>query len=511
MTQTGSDRGRQGHRPSFVWAFAIVFVPAFLAIASWSLAMPRYSGPDEPSHVMHAAAVVRGQWVGTPISQLPGFTLVRIPTPFGSGIAQEKCFQSPPTTPASCQPPWPTTSTVMPAATYTGRYPPLYYAIVGLPTLVASSEPAFYAMRLLSALISALFIGLAGAVAAVWSRNRMLALAILLAATPMALYSAAVVNPSGLEICAALCLWVAGVVLVRERLDDPPAGLVVIVAVSAAALALSRPISPLWLGIIGVALLAAATDARRAIALVRASRLVQVALGSLASVTVLAVAWIVAVHAFDVQRGLVSLPAHASAFDVLNASVRREGVWLKEMVGIFGSHETLAPLATYVIWWTLVATLCIAAVVLGRRRDVVVLLALVATCGIVPIAIQFLHARDLGIVWQGRYTLPAAVGIPVLGSVIVGGATMPPRLRHHAEVVAVLAVIVASFLAFAEALRRYAVGVDGPIVFVHPKWQPVGGVVVWLGVNLVATTLLAGALWRIRPRPSGAGPGLSVD
>jgi hypothetical protein len=477
-------------------------VPAFITIASWSIAMPRYSGPDEPSHVVHAAAVVRGQWVGTPITQFPGYTEVRVPAPFGAGIAQETCFQSPPTTPASCQPAWPASSQVVPAATYTGRYPPLYYAIVGLPTLVASSAPAFYAMRLLSAVVSALFLGLAGAVAAVWSRSRLLYLAILLAATPMALYSAAVVNPSGLEICSALCLWVSGVVLVREHLEDPPPGLVAVVVLSASVLVLSRPISPLWLGIISIALVAVVTRARAATALVRHSRLVQVGLGSVVVVTALAVAWIVSAHAFDVQRGLVGLSPHASAYDVLRASVRREGVWLKEMVGIFGSHETLAPLATYFIWWALIAVLCVAAVLVGRRRDTAVLLAVVVACGVVPIAIQFLHARDLGIVWQGRYTLPAAVGVPVLGAVIVGDAKLPTRLVRGFEIAAIVGVVVAAFLAFAEALRRYAVGVNGPLVFVHPRWQPAGGVVTWLAVNLAGTSLLAAALWRLRSSPS---------
>lgn len=128
----------------------------------------------EPSHVVHAAAVVRGQWVGTPITNFPGFTLVHIPGPFASGIARESCFQSPPTSPASCQPPWPASSRAVAAATYTGRYPSLYYAVVGRPTLVASSLPSFYAMRLLSALVSALYLGLAAAVSAVWSRNQVL-------------------------------------------------------------------------------------------------------------------------------------------------------------------------------------------------------------------------------------------------------------------------------------------------------------------------------------------------
>lgn len=244
------------------------------------------------------------------------------------------------------------------------------------------------------------------------------------------------------------------------------------------------------------------SDARGAIALLQRSRLVQVALGSVAVVSVLAIAWILSAHAFDVQRGLVGLPPHASSFDVLSAAVRREGVWLEEMVGIFGSHETLAPLATYLIWWVLIATSGIAAVVVDRRRDERVLLGLVATCGLVPIAIQILHARNLGIVWQGHYTLPAAVGIPILASVIVGTTRRAPPGRHWFEVAIVVGAAVASFLGCDEALRRYAVGVNGPILFFHPRWQPAGGVITWLVVNLAATSLLAGALWHLGPARS---------
>src|ERR1019366_3671622 len=101
---------------------------------------------------------------------------------------------------------------------------------------------------------------------AMWSRNRMLPLGILLAVTPMALYSAAVVNPSGLEICAGGCLWGSGVVLV-------------IVAVSAAVVALSRPFSPLWLAVVAACLIAT-SGIRPAVELLRRRRLVRVALGA---------------------------------------------------------------------------------------------------------------------------------------------------------------------------------------------------------------------------------------
>jgi hypothetical protein len=325
----------------------------------------------------------------------------------------------------------------------------------------------------------------------------------------MTLYSAAVVNPSGLEICAALCLWVSGVVLVREHLDDPPAGLLVITAIAASTLVLARPISPLWLGVICLSLLAVG-DARKSFELVRRNHLVQLAIGVVAVCSGLAVAWVLSSHSFDVQRGLVGLPASASAFDVLKASVRREGVWVQEMVGVFGSHETLAPLAAYLAWWFATFVVVVAALLKGGRRAALVLLALIAACAVVPIALQFLHARDLGIVWQGRYTLPGAVGVPILASVIVGSSVLSSIPRRWFAALAAIALPMAAFLSFAEALRRYAVGVDGPILFFHPKWQPVGGVVAWLVVNLLATSLLAGSLWWVCARMSESSPSRRV-
>jgi hypothetical protein len=191
----------------------------------------------------------------------------------------------------------------------------------------------------------------------------------------------------------------------------------------------------------------------------------------------------------------VRLTRHASAFDVLRAAVKREGVWTEELVGIFGSHEVLAPLPTYVLWWAAGGAVALLAILRGARRDAITLAGVGAVCVLAPIALQFLHARDLGIVWQGRYMLPVAVGIPLLAAVILGARDARPGVPRWLAPAVFVALPVASFLAFAEALRRYAVGVDGPIAYLDPKWQPPGGVVCWLSINLVATVTLAAALW----------------
>ena len=62
-------------------------------------------------------------------------------------------------------------------------------------------------MRLISGLLTALFIGLAIGISATWSNRRLLLLAVVTATTPMLLVFGSAVNPSGLEMASALCAW----------------------------------------------------------------------------------------------------------------------------------------------------------------------------------------------------------------------------------------------------------------------------------------------------------------
>ena len=110
------------------------------------------------------------------------------------------------------------------ATTYVGLYPPLYYAIAGLPTLLWSSGSAIYLMRALSALVAALLYGLTLAMIARWSRAPLLLSALGLALTPLVVFLGGVVNPSTLEIAAAAATWTAGLLLVLDHADHPPPG-----------------------------------------------------------------------------------------------------------------------------------------------------------------------------------------------------------------------------------------------------------------------------------------------
>ena len=97
---------------------------------------------------------------------------------------------------------------------------PMYYAIVGLPSLIVTSTTGMYLMRTVSSLLGALFLALAIMSVFCWSSRRLLQIGVLLAATPTAAYYASSVNPNGLEIMAAICLWCSGIILVSERSEE---------------------------------------------------------------------------------------------------------------------------------------------------------------------------------------------------------------------------------------------------------------------------------------------------
>jgi hypothetical protein len=104
-----------------------------------------------------------------------------------------------------------------------------------------------------------------------------------------------------------------------------------------------------------------------------------------------------------------------------------------------------------------------------------VLLALLAATIAVPVVIESTAYRNAGgVTWQGRYTLPLAVGIPILAAIALasterGRQLVTPRLLVTLGVI----VGVGHSIAFAQNLRRYTVGYDGELQFwKHPQWTP---------------------------------------
>lgn len=145
------------------WLLAALLL--LVVTAAWSLATPLMGSPDEPSHVVKAAAVARGQWSGevgavpTDSTRPGAATTVLVPDDYPAAILLPNCFAFQPDVPAACQQDIRAPSgALVPVETFAGQYPPLYYALVGWPSLLLGAEAATYAMRLVSAALTAGFV-----------------------------------------------------------------------------------------------------------------------------------------------------------------------------------------------------------------------------------------------------------------------------------------------------------------------------------------------------------------
>jgi hypothetical protein len=455
------------------WAvFVVVLVLAFLNMAAWSLATPLFASPDEPAQVARAVALDHGQLIGKTVrNEGNAITHITIPKVYAAGNSYGSCFTFKDTESASCAAPLTHATKEIRASTYVGRYPPLYYAIVGLPSLFTSSATGIYAMRLVSALLNATFLALGAMSIVAWSRSRFLLIGLLVAATPMTFFLGGVVNPSGFEIAAAMCLWSAGLVLALERADNPPPGLVAVVTTAATALLLARALSPLWVACIAV-LLAVLTGWRgmRGIARARSARW---ALVAFVPAAVFAVWWIVAAHALDLLP--VGVRAKVSGTPLFAKILGDTGTWIQQMIGIFGWLDTLSPLLTYLIWYGVVGLLVLMAWSCAKLRHVGALLLLLAVVVFVPVAISYGQAHRLGIIWQARYIMPMAVGVPLMAVALLHRSAALRAMQARLATVICVGVWIGASAAFAEALRRYATGVTGPLNFLHGSWQPPWG------------------------------------
>jgi Predicted membrane protein (DUF2142) len=476
----------------------VAFVLIFLNMSAWSLATPLFASPDEPTHVVRAVALVRGQLIGNPIpGSLGAYSLVTVPALYAEGN-HFPCYAFKTKVPASCARPLAVNTKSVLTTTYVGHYPPLYYVIVGIPSLLTVSPTGIYLMRLVSAALCALFVALALMSVIAWSRRPLLLVGVLLAATPMTLFLAGMVNPNALEICAAICVWTSGFILLVERADAPPRGLLVVVTVSTVVLVLCRSLSPAWAVLIFLCL-SSLLGWRRWVKLLRKQSLrVPIAIVTVAFLA--AVSWIVAAHAL-VELPVSKVPANEKSGTLLLAIIGNTGGWIRQMIGVFGWLDTPAPLATHLVWIAATGFVLLCALGTSRRRGILALLALTAAVLLIPVVIAYREAHSLGIDWQGRYILPLAVGIPILATALITGLDAISRFRSRIAVVLCVAIGIGDFAAFITAQRRYATGLPGPLLPLGGRWRPPLGNGVMTLWSLLATALLVGAIAFVVSRP----------
>lgn len=489
-------------RARSIAGWAIGGLVVWLLLLTWALGIGRYGGPDEPAHITRAAAVADGQVRGAPATGMAGgFRVVSVPSPLASG--DPSCYRHDPTVPATCSDAADTIGRSS-VATSAGINPPLYYALVGFPVrwLGQADDTTWY--RLVAVFWNALVLLLV-----VWRASRRRAgrahvvstLAVVAAVTPAAWFLFGVVNPNGLEVALALLAWVS-LPSCRDAASRTAACWWV---AGPAAIAIAiRPISVVW-----VAALAAVFLARTRWTYGWAWRHRVVLVAPIAAAGVAVAAWNAWIGLeFDDPR----TADHGGRLDVLRSSLGGIPSTLREMVGSAGWLEYSMPAASQLVWWIGALAVVVTA---WRQRDAgmrgsLVGWATVLTLG--PVVFEVVAADRVGLIWQGRYSIPTTMAVAASAVAIVDRRDTPwARLDRRTIVAAAAVVALAELAAYWTTLHRSTVGTAGSWWFVaatDARWDPLVPPLALLAVHaaVLATAVLATAVLATAVDPVAAGP-----
>lgn len=466
----------------------------------WAVATPLTAVPDEPAHMIRAAAVVRGQVVTEAWNDFPAFGSAIVPE-YVANTSHATCFAFRPTVTPDCAPAGILDDALVSSklsGTSAGLNSPVYYFLVGWPTSILSGEPALYTMRFVNVAIVAILMGLAYTQLRRMSPTGVWApLSFAVASTPMLLFLAGSVNPNAVEASGALTLYLTVLSLLRHpptgwwRLSSP-----VVVAILAGVVVNTRSIGFLW---VALAILVAVTQTgwrsfgeqlrtRWMISVLTASGLVVA--GSLY--------WFTQLPDYD-QSMIPTNPATPlSAFLRASFGVFQHGDGL---IGSFGWLDTPAPAYTTMIVGGLGLGLLLFAAAYARGLDRWVPLFFAALIVVVPAVVQTLIAEELGYIWQGRYLLAMYLCAVVAAGLALDRSAAPSARGpvRRVTMIAGTALCLAHIVVFVHVLKRYVVGADAAYstMFAAPDWQPPGS---WIGLALAYSAVAAAAAFVLLQR-----------
>jgi hypothetical protein len=469
-------------------AVALLAAGWALIALGWAIGNPQFAAPDETDHYVRAAALSGGTLVGESVADFSApdrtpeqeawmaQTARRVTVP--AGLAPPvTCYITDPALSAGCIDDQPVVREPVELVTPVGAYQPLPYLLPALAVLPAESPAAGNRLARIGGLLPALAL-LVAAAATIGT------LGAVVAVTPMALYSAATLNGSGLEIAAGVA-FAAALLRAARPGAAPPRWIWVLAGLSGVALALSRPSGPAWVA--AIALLALWRHWAAAHALPGRPR------GRAAAAAAAVVAGVAGNRAWEAAHGA---DATLSIVSLRGATVNALEEWWRsadQLVGGFGYLETDLPLVLVLAWAAILGVLLVlGARAAGPRERALLAVAAVASV-VIPVALHVVVIRHTDFGMQARHVLPVLAALPLLAAELA-------RRRPQWVTPAVAAVAAAVHLgAWWSYARRSAVGVDGPWWFVgQAEWAPPGGYWLWIAVVAAGAALVAAAGWQAR-------------
>ncbi|WP_101523021.1 DUF2142 domain-containing protein [Nocardioides houyundeii] len=453
----------------------VAWVWVFGCFMAWSVATPLWSTPDAPAHDLMAWHVGHGnlepELTDVFASGVTSNAVMDVPEGLVQSASSFSCMVFQPEVPASCMT-FPTDSeTLVEFTNPAGRNMPTYYLATGWPSNLVPQQYAVYAERVAAAALAALFVAFAISAALTMRRPGVALTGVGLTLTPMVMYLGGAVNPNITEITAGIALAACGLAFWRDPDSWLGAAMFRRAMLAATVMVTIRMLAPFWVLIWAAAFVALARRRTWRAVLTRRN---------------LPWAFLPAAGAvFDLwwtnHAELLSIQAE-DKFDLswpqrlMEAKQWIDSTTLVQQVGSFGWLElTLPPEQFTVIAWTTIFVLSTALVLL-TRREVLVVVALGLATYAAPILLQAYQWNTTGGVWQGRYTLPVTVMVPVFALFLASERLDGDRawLRRRLGIawsVAIAILAVGQLRAFLHLLRRNVSGTEGDSLFDGP-WDP---------------------------------------
>ncbi|MCS5716600.1 DUF2142 domain-containing protein [Herbiconiux sp. CPCC 205763] len=462
----------------------------------WALATPIGGSPDEPAHVVKAASVVRGELLPTTMIERGG--VLHVPEAFAFEYSQG-CFAFFADTPASCAPPLVgNPAEVVETYSAASLYNPLYYWLVGWPSLALPDISGIYAMRIVSAVLTSFFLAVCFWVIGSWRSRRVPTIGVLIGITPIVTYLMGTVNPNALEFTAGLALFAGMLSIVLHPNERLLGGRLALVVISAALVSNTRGISPLWVAVLLVLPLLLLTGRQLGALLKRP--------GVIVSILLIAITALVSGWWTLSSNSLGTGPNTGPEVVPTNSGVGLspvEGFFgligdfygqLRQMVGILGWLDTTLHPVVYYVAYAMFAVLVLGVVIFVRGRKLVFVIAMGLAFFFLPPLVQAAYVTKGGFIWQGRYTLILLMTLLLGMAACIAASDRFLRWRRSTVPLLIVAILVAAgwtyttAYAFATTMRRMASGyqTDWPAMLEPGAWVPPLGAFPLIGLFALA-------------------------
>ena len=452
----------------------------FALMVVWSLMTPLFSGPDEPANYIKSAAAIRGEWVGSefaPSMQMSYWTTyVHVNPQFGTPNLIPWQFASFPDRPGYDIAVEDAPANDVPTWTNMGRYPVLPFLFSGVGTLLGPNDLSARFARIMTSFVCAMLC--AAAVMAMIKRKNSV-VGILASCVPGTIFLASTMNPSAVEICAAIAMWAIAPMVVSGPIERWTK---IAFVLSGLFLILTRPLGPAFYGFILLLSFVASPHRLKLNVLVRDNWRV---FGIHLAAILFAGWWYLTVYSFELSPKISDGIPSISIRSQIESALRHIPTLLDQAVGNFGWLDSPMPRGALIVACVSLLLLIGRGMASQSKREISAVLVLVTTTVLLVVAQDLNYyslLRNFGS--QGRHIVPLLVGLPIVAST----AFVWGRKWEVAGVGLWGLVMVWSGLG---ALRRYTVGINGDNamdMFRARAWNPILGF--WPTVIMLALSVI---------------------